>query len=110
MEEIWGTAAPSKQDRRTVDPPETNLADDFNQLPASPAALLDFLASDAYRQAQEAHSERVQESFKVLHGCPWVAQRPLLTVAVPRPGKEDPAAYTLPVAVHQVCPSHLLHV
>eukprot|EP00892_Ulva_mutabilis_P005700 jgi/Ulvmu1/3501/UM162_0008.1 len=100
VEQLWGTVAPSKQ-VPPADKEATPFLEEFDQLPASPAALLEFLASDAYRQAQGAHTDQVHESFKILHGCPWVAQRPLLTVAVPQRSREEPAAYTLPVAVQQ---------
>lgn len=98
VEQLWGTAAPG-----TTKPAEkeSQLRDEFDQLPSSPAALLEFLASDEYMQAQQAQTARIKQSFKVLHGCPWVAQRPLLTVVVPQRGKDEPAAYTLPVAVEQ---------
>lgn len=99
VEQLWGTAPPGIPKPA---PKDSQPRDDFDQLPSSPAALLEFLASDEYRQAQKVHADRISQSYKVLHGCPWVAQRPLLTVAVPKRGQEEPAAYTLPVAVEQV--------
>ena len=102
MEQLWGTAAPSKRQEPAEHQLRSSPKDEFNQLPASPAALLEFLASDEYRQAQQAQADKVGDSFKILDGCPWIAQRPLLTVAVPQHNREEAAAYTLPVLTEQV--------
>lgn len=102
VEQLWGATAPGTQPAPAEKDLDYHRSDKFDQLPDSPAALLEFLASDEYRQAQEAQQDRIRNSFKVLNGCPWVAQRPLLTVVVPQRGRDEPAAYTLPVAIEQV--------
>lgn len=102
VEELWGVNASATKPAPAEKELDYGSSDKHDQLPDSPAALLEFLASDEYRQAQHAQQDRIRTSFKVLHGCPWVAPRPLLTVVLPQRGREEPSAYTLPVAIEQV--------
>lgn len=70
-------------------------------LPASPAALLRYLQSDAYREQQAEEARAVNGSFRVLTGSPWLLPRPVLVLALRKPDQEHPVTFTLPTRVEQ---------
>jgi hypothetical protein len=108
VEELWGArrdAASKDGDTGAAVPPakEIQPIEEFGVLPSSPAALLEYLSSDKFASERRKLQDKVQSSYEVLHGCPWVNPRTLLTIAIRKEGQELPASYTLPVAIEQVC-------
>lgn len=110
VEELWGARrdmGPARQQRpcagrvpmQNPQPP----VEEFGALPSSPAALLAYLSSDKFASERRKLLDKVAGSYEVLHGCPWLYPRPLLTVAMHKEGQEHPSTYTLPVAAEQVC-------
>lgn len=109
VEEIWGAkpgAARTESQESpapSVHPPEKGPIEEFGALPSSPAALLKYLKSDKFAAERKKLQDKVEGSYEILHGCPWLSPRPLYCISVDKEGQEHPSTYTLPVAADQVC-------
>jgi hypothetical protein len=105
VEELWGARRETEDTppaAAAYTPKDTEPIEEFGALPSSPAALLEYLSSDKFTSERRKLQDKVQSSYEVLHGCPWLNPRPLLTIAIRKEGREFPSSYTLPVAIEQV--------
>ena len=66
------------------------------ELPSSPAALLAFLQSPDYKREKEILQQRINASYCILTGCPWVEPKPVAVIASRKAGQEYAMTYTLP--------------
>lgn len=66
-----------------------------SELPSSPAELLRYLTSDDYKRAQQEMWDRVRSSYQIMHGCPWVAPKPLYVLAARQRASDAGMTYTL---------------
>lgn len=109
VEELWGSrrgygSQQSGSDLSKMPKRNSKPVEEFGSLPSSPAALLEYLNSEKFASERQKLLEKVDNSFEVLHGCPWLQPKPLITVAVRKEGAPHLSSYTLPVAVEEVCP------
>ncbi|CAL5227825.1 g10853 [Coccomyxa viridis] len=84
----------------TATPVEKEQADEkVSSLPRSPAELLRHIQSDGYKQAQREQAQRVQSSFEILEGSPWLQSRPVFVLATQQRDSDQGLTYTLRVRV-----------
>ncbi|KAL3144957.1 hypothetical protein ABBQ32_003463 [Trebouxia sp. C0010 RCD-2024] len=67
---------------------------------SSPADLLRTLNAEGYMQAQEDLLQKVQTSYEIHTGSPWIQSRPVFVLVNTQPGSDVPVTYTLKTKVN----------